>query len=160
MSAIEIAGARIEDAATLSDIHGRCLSPAWDVETFNTFLGRPTGLGFLATTACQEQPVGFCLGMMAADEAEVLAVGVLSNWHRQGIASRLLQAFHVGVQSSGGESIFLEVAQDNVAAIALYRAFGYVEVARRHGYYMATEGTPARDALVMRLQSSGLGILG
>jgi ribosomal-protein-alanine N-acetyltransferase len=160
MSAIEIAGARTEDAAMLSEIHGRCLSPAWNVETFNTFLGRSTGLGMLATTVPDAQPVGFCLGRLADDEAEVLSVAVLSDWHRQGVGDRLMQALHARLQSDGGKSVFLEVAHDNVAAIGFYRALGYVEVARRRGYYAATVGTPARDALVMRLQFAELAIFG
>ena len=106
--------------------------------------------------ALDAQPVGFCLGRLAADEAEVLSVAVLADWHRQGVGDRLMQAFHARLQSDGGKSVFLEVAQDNVAAIGLYRALGYAEVGRRRGYYAATVGTPARDALVMRLQFADL----
>ena len=48
----------------------------------------------------------------------------------------------------GARRIFLEVAEDNAAARALYAAFGYTEIARRRDYYRTQTGQ-RRDALVM-----------
>jgi ribosomal-protein-alanine N-acetyltransferase len=47
------------------------------------------------------------------------------------------------------ESLFLEVAVDNAAAIGLYRAAGFTEAGRRRGYYTKTEDARV-DALIMR----------
>jgi ribosomal-protein-alanine N-acetyltransferase len=44
--------------------------------------------------------------------------------------------------------MFLEVAADNLAAIALYQATGFIKVGVRKGYYPHPDG--AKDALVMR----------
>ena len=44
--------------------------------------------------------------------------------------------------------MFLEVAADNLAAIALYQATGFAKVGVRKGYYPHPDG--AKDALVMR----------
>jgi ribosomal-protein-alanine N-acetyltransferase len=46
--------------------------------------------------------------------------------------------------------IFLEVAEDNEAALALYRKLGFQEVGRRKRYYARRDGEPA-DALTMAL---------
>jgi len=51
--------------------------------------------------------------------------------------------------------LFLEVAADNVAAIALYKATGFVAVGRRKDYYQNKNATDAGnvsqiDAIVMR----------
>ena len=52
-------------------------------------------------------------------------------------------------QTAGAEAMFLEVAADNAAAIALYAgAGGFVRVGARPGYYPRETG--AIDALVMR----------
>ena len=45
--------------------------------------------------------------------------------------------------------MFLEVAVDNPAAIALYQAAGFVPAGRRRGYYRR-QGADAMDALVLR----------
>ena len=49
----------------------------------------------------------------------------------------------------GCESLFLEVAADNDAAIALYKKQGFETVGRRAGYY-ARSDHPAVDAIVLR----------
>ena len=50
----------------------------------------------------------------------------------------------------GAETLFLEVAVDNTAAIALYRAAGFASAGTRKGYY--DRGAAGRvDALVLRL---------
>jgi [ribosomal protein S18]-alanine N-acetyltransferase len=49
--------------------------------------------------------------------------------------------------------IFLEVRVSNAAAIALYRASGFVEIGRRRGYYQNTNGR--EDALLMACELIG-----
>ena len=44
--------------------------------------------------------------------------------------------------------MILEVAVDNIAALALYKRSGFIEAARRAGYYRRSNGTA--DAIVMR----------
>ena len=50
----------------------------------------------------------------------------------------------------GAETLFLEVAVDNVAALGLYTALGFAETGRRKAYY-ARAGGPAADALILRV---------
>ena len=46
--------------------------------------------------------------------------------------------------------LFLEVAEDNAAARALYATAGFAEAGRRRGYYAAADGG-RRDALLLAL---------
>jgi ribosomal-protein-alanine N-acetyltransferase len=46
--------------------------------------------------------------------------------------------------------IFLEVAEDNEAALALYRKLGFVELGRRKRYYERAGSEPV-DALTLAL---------
>ncbi|AGN01179.1 ribosomal-protein-alanine acetyltransferase [Salinarchaeum sp. Harcht-Bsk1] len=63
---------------------------------------------------------------------------------RRGIASTLLERALVTLAGEGATSVKLEVREDNEAAQALYREFGFAPMRRRAGYY--EDGT---DALVM-----------
>ena len=49
----------------------------------------------------------------------------------------------------GARQCFLEVADTNAAARALYASAGFVEVGRRPGYYRSAGAAP-RDAILMR----------
>jgi len=85
---------------------------------------------FIATLA--GEPAGFCAWRQnLPDEAELLNLAVYPEFRRQGVASRLLEALG---EAARGE-IFLEVAESNIAAIALYRRYGWEQTGIRKGYY-------------------------
>jgi ribosomal-protein-alanine N-acetyltransferase len=82
--------------------------------------------------ATETGPAGFCAWRQTApDEAELLNLGVAPGARRQGVAEALLKALRAAAQGD----IFLEVAEPNAAAIALYRKLGWEAVAIRKGYY-------------------------
>lgn len=88
------------------------------------------------------------LGRVAADEAEVLTIATDPAHRRQGLATVLLARFHEEAAARGAERAFLEVAEDNAPARALYAAQGYAEVGRRPRYYVRA-GKPAVAALIL-----------
>ena len=67
---------------------------------------------------------------------------------RQGIARAILLAWLTKATSTA-QSAFLEVAADNLPALALYETFGFETLATRREYYARSEA-PAVDALVLR----------
>ena len=84
------------------------------------------------TTGSTPIPAGFCAWRQSSpDEAELLNLAVDPTHRRTGIASALLEELRR--QANG--SIFLEVAEPNIAAIALYEHHGWVHVGVRKGYY-------------------------
>lgn len=94
-------------------------------------------------------PQGFALARVAGDEAELLSLGVMPGARRLGLGRRLLDAVtDVAVQRGAG-ALFLEVAEDNAAACALYDAAGFRRVGRRAAYYVRASGDPAA-ALILR----------
>ncbi|MDZ3835986.1 MAG: ribosomal protein S18-alanine N-acetyltransferase [Rhodospirillales bacterium] len=95
-----------------------------------------------------DEPVGFALARVVADEGEVLAIGVLPDRRRRGVGEALLSALEQRCGERGAERLFLEVACDNAAAQALYLSRGFVGVGRRPGYYEAPEGGRS-DALIL-----------
>lgn len=92
---------------------------------------------------------GFALGRVAADEAELLTIAVAPEARRRGRGRDLLQDFQAEAGRRGAAQAFLEVAEDNTPARALYTAAGWAEVGRRRGYYTLPGGGRA-DALVLR----------
>jgi ribosomal-protein-alanine N-acetyltransferase len=129
--------------AALADLHARAMSvpPPWSQTDFLTLLAAP------GVFLCGD-PQGFALGRVAADEAELLTIAVAPEARRQGLGRARLSAFQAEAARRGAVTAYLEVAETNAAARALYDAAGWVEAGRRRGYYRAEAG-PAIDALVM-----------
>ena len=93
---------------------------------------------------------GFLLARRAADEAEILSIGVRPAMQRRGLGRGLVETFVAGLREEGSvHRLFLEVAADNAAARALYKRTGFREVGRRARYYSRPNG--AADALVLAL---------
>ena len=87
---------------------------------------------------------------MAADEAEILSIAVAPDWQRSGLGTRLIEGLVRASKRGEAAQIFLEVAEDNKAARALYSKLGFTETGRRKGYYKRSCG--AVDALTLALK--------
>lgn len=94
-------------------------------------------------------PASFVLGRVIMDEAEILTVATAPDQRRKGLAYKAVTGFCDQAQQDGAATVFLEVAADNAAAIALYTALGFAKVGQRRAYYDRANG-PAVDALVLR----------
>ncbi|MEL6793305.1 MAG: ribosomal protein S18-alanine N-acetyltransferase, partial [Pseudomonadota bacterium] len=90
---------------------------------------------------------GFALISLAADEAELLTIAVGSERRGRGIGAALLRETENAARESGAARLFLEVAADNAAALALYRKAGFDETGRRPAYYRREAGRI--DAVMM-----------
>jgi len=53
-------------------------------------------------------------------------MGVLASFRGQGIGRALIDATLTAARSKGAQRIDLEVREDNVPAVALYRAVGFI----------------------------------
>jgi ribosomal-protein-alanine N-acetyltransferase len=92
------------------------------------------------------EPAGFVMGRVAAGEAEVLTLAVRPAVRRGGCGAALMRALMAEAARRGAQEMFLEVAEGNAAARALYAGLGGTEAGRRRRYY--PDGS---DALVLRL---------
>lgn len=95
-----------------------------------------------------EVPEGFALGRTVLDEAELLTIAVAPAHRRKGIGAALLAAFETQAQARAATRAFLEVAADNLPAIALYTRAGWRRTGLRKGYYRGGPQGPV-DALLM-----------
>lgn len=87
-------------------------------------------------------------GTVIADEAELHEIAVDPPRRGAGAGRAMLDAFLEAARARGAAQVHLEVAHDNAAAIALYRAAGFEEVGRRRRYYPG-----GADAVLMRAVS-------
>ena len=124
----------------------------WDEASVATLTAPPAGFAVIALDG-QDQPVGFVMARVAAEDAEILAIGVLPQARRGGVGRLLVEAALAGCRDLGATALFLEVAEDNQAAWTLYKACGFFSVGRRPGYYKRPDGRVA--ALVLRCNLDG-----
>lgn len=122
---------------------------AWHAEAFDRPWSAREILNFIATGAecAVAEDAGFILWRTTAGEAEILTLAVGKDARRKGAGRALVDAALAGAAAQGAQTLFLEVADDNAAAIALYRAAGFEQTGRRKDYYRR-EGGEMRDALI------------
>ena len=126
------------DRDLLAALHGACFDDPWDAAAMADILAMPGTFGWIALDG--PHPAGFVLCRVAADEVEILSVGVIPDRRGEGSGRRLLAAALDGAVARGAKAMALEVAADNAAARALYDGAGFVKVGARPRYYQRHNG--------------------
>ncbi|WP_427790233.1 ribosomal protein S18-alanine N-acetyltransferase [Brevundimonas diminuta] len=134
------------DPALLAAIHAEAFDTPWDEAAFSDLSTSP---GVFAVV----EGDGFILIRVVVDEAEILTLAVRPAARRAGLGARLVEAAVVRAAALGADRMFLEVAEGNSVARALYARSGFVEMGRRRGYYSHADGS-REDALTLVLNFS------
>lgn len=115
---------------TLAAIHADAnqTERPWTAAEFAALMGQ-SGIHLLGDAR------SFVLGRVTLDEAEILTIATAQAHRRQGLARSVLTAFHDLARAKGALASFLEVAETNAPARALYAGLGYEQVGVRPGYY-------------------------
>lgn len=131
-------------AEVLAGVHASAFEPhaSWSAQAFLDLGAPPQG------AVISDLALGVLALRFAADEAEVLTLAVRPDAQGQGIGKALMGHGFSSARRNGAARMFLEVAVDNAAALALYRRLGFAEIARRKGYYRRDDGDRV-DAVVM-----------
>jgi ribosomal-protein-alanine N-acetyltransferase len=134
-------------AADVDSVHAievASFSQPWRREAFRDLILAGGGRVLVATLG--QEVAGYIVLVGAADEAEIANLAVAPAGRRQGTGRLLVEAALSEARRRGVRHVFLEVRASNVAAQALYRAFGFEAIAARRAYYQF----PTEDAIVMR----------
>jgi [ribosomal protein S18]-alanine N-acetyltransferase len=123
---------------------------AWSPRSIEDELAAHTPNRQVLVAADGSDVIGYAVLSCVGDTGDLRRIAVAEDYRRQGIAVRLLAGVTAAARDRGCERILLEVAADNLPAIALYRRQGFAEVARRDRYY---ENGSA--AVVMELHLDG-----
>jgi ribosomal-protein-alanine N-acetyltransferase len=138
-SSIVVRAAAEPDYAAIARIQQLCAEAAqWPVGDY---------AGFQMLIALNDgKAAGFCAWRQTApDEAELLNLATDPAQRRKGVGSALLEQLCARARGD----IFLEVAEGNSPAMALYEAQGWSAVAVRNGYYQNGKV----NAIVMKKRS-------
>lgn len=157
MSKTEILGAGACDLAVLAELSARSFAAeegeaaagtAWSARSLAEVMALPGVFAFLALE--KGEPVGFALGQVVGEEAELLTLGVIPAARRKGHSRLLLEAVLAETACRGAERLVLEVSAHNLKARRLYAQAGFEAVGRRRNYYRDRDGRGC-DAVVLAL---------
>jgi ribosomal-protein-alanine N-acetyltransferase len=91
--------------------------------------------------------IGFAVGKVAGDLAELESIAVDLRMRRGGVGRALCEAVIQWCREESATAVELEVRAASGGAIGLYQRLGFISVGRRPLYYSG----PADDAVLMRL---------
>ena len=128
-----------QDARAMAAIHAESFERSWDALEMAAHIQKDICLGL----ECEAALGAFLILSVAAGQAEILTLATAINSRRQGLAKRLLSGAARELQKQDISEIFLEVAEDNAAAISLYRGAGFTPMGRRPAYYRREAGRVA-----------------
>ncbi len=136
--------AMMSDSWRMAEIHAAGFAHGWDrLEMERMLLDGHVADVQVSQAVFGEVVTGFAISRVVAGEAELLTIALDPETRGRGLAKPLLAGHAQNVRRAGGEVLFLEVAEDNAPALALYRGLGFREIGRRKAYY---PGEPGENA--------------
>ncbi len=135
--------ALLERVAVLESL---CFTSPWSAQSLELLTHDGIGVAYLLDDPADPTRVAAYGGMLiTVDEGQIINIATHPDHRRKGYAAAILRALLRHAKDAHLESVSLEVRVSNEAAIAMYRAAGFVEAGRRKGFYTK----PVEDALVM-----------
>lgn len=149
---INISQVGIEGSVLLSRIHAASFEglpeQSWSVGDFQEMFQIHGTFAYVINL--QEQPMGFIMIRETIDEAEIITFCILPTWCNNGYAAYLLEWLIRKLQLQCFKRLFLEVRENNEAAIRVYNKCSFKIIGRRTGYYK-NQNKGNIDALVMQV---------
>ncbi|MER2520861.1 MAG: tRNA (adenosine(37)-N6)-threonylcarbamoyltransferase complex dimerization subunit type 1 TsaB [Bdellovibrionales bacterium] len=128
-----------DQAQTLAALHAASFEhAAWSASQFEQTLALATTRGQLVRQ--NGVPAGFILLQIMKPEAEILTFCVAPNLREHGLGRQLLAESLREAGNSDCETVFLEVASDNLPACRLYERHGFELMGNRKNYYKTATG--------------------
>ena len=124
------------DLETLYAIDHACFPPgiSYSREELAQYIAGPDSETWIAWD--DGKIVGFLIAELDAETGgHIITIDVVKEWRRRGIATALMSAAEDWARGKGAPQVFLETAEDNLAAQRFYQALGYIKVDRIAGYY-------------------------
>jgi len=136
------------DSERMAEIHTQSFHKGWDDADMWAHIHKDICFGY-------GRPLdGFIIISSAADQAEILTIATDPAHRRRGIARALLEISETELVENGIDTLFLEVAEDNKAAITFYQGTGFEPIGRRPAYYKREIGRVAAITYRKRLAAN------
>ncbi|TVP56057.1 MAG: ribosomal-protein-alanine N-acetyltransferase [Halomonadaceae bacterium] len=126
-----------KDLAAVMHIEKCCYSFPWSQGVFADCLR--SGYDLLGAWD-NSRLLGYAVLRQVLDEIHLLNLCVAPHCRGQGVARILLRSLMQGARENGAVVVSLEVRASNVAARALYRSEGFMDIALRPDYYPDARG--------------------
>ena len=148
--------ATLDDLDTLVDIENRCFeTDRLNRRNFRYLLTKAKAAFLVDELNHRITGYGVLLFQPGTALARLYSFAVLPEYQGAGIGKRLLEAMETEAINHGRIAVRLEIRQDNVQAMSLYRKFGYRELEALENYYEDHEdGVRMEKNLAPRLNTS------
>jgi ribosomal-protein-alanine N-acetyltransferase len=163
---VQLTPAGLATVPVIGALHVECFEDPWSEKSIAEVLASPGVFAYLALAPAKPggpfgqgavgDPCGFAIARISGDEAELLSIGVARGWRRTGIAKRMIDTVLAAIERRRVRRLYLEVAEDNPHARALYERYGFVQVGRRDAYYRRRDGTVSALTMCRPVGRSGL----
>ncbi len=138
----------LSDLAQVNEIEQKTFPSPWSMTYFERELKTNKAARYLVV--CQEEMILGYVGLwLIVGEIHITTIAVREEYRGRGIGELLLISVIEFALEHEAQVITLEVRESNLAAQALYKKYGFVEVGRRRHYYLDT----GEDALLMSLEN-------
>ncbi|MEP1230252.1 MAG: GNAT family N-acetyltransferase [Litorimonas sp.] len=134
-----------QDAVNMADIHSHAFDRGWPALDMSVHIKTDLCFGI------GEPLTAFIILRVNGNEAEILTLATDMAARRKGYGRNLLKAATAHLTARDVGTLFLEVAEDNEAALALYKSFGFSPVGRRPAYYRRANGRVSAITFSMSL---------
>lgn len=138
----------VADAEAMAAIHAASFDKPWSALDMSVHLGRDLCLGSGSPLA------SFVILRRSDVDAEILTVATRPGKRGKGRAGELISQAACRLAGDGLRTVFLEVAEDNDSARALYDRLGFEAIGRRPGYYRRANGRMAALTYALRLDGT------
>lgn len=124
----------------ISDLFGRCfegyLVPMTTSPELVASRIQRGGIDLNKSFAVYERGISVAIALLAPryDSIRLAGMGVAASARRQGLGKKTVQEFLSRAEAGGFRRAYLEVFEQNTAAVDLYRSFGFVETQRLFGF--------------------------
>jgi [ribosomal protein S18]-alanine N-acetyltransferase len=140
---MEIETATIGLLDSLHDIEKQCFEEeAFSKQQISYLLTDYNAISLIARV--DSNIAGFIIGRIDIVRREtighIMTIDVAPPLRRKGIAKRLMIEIEEIFRKKGAQQSHLEVREGNLAAIALYKKFGYRQISMLENYYGSTHG--------------------
>ena len=133
------------DVETVARLEKLYFTDAWSEKSILETMQQTQAFVLIAEE--DSELIGYCIVYFALDEAEIARIAVEVSRRKQGVGQELLRAVcREGIQK-GVERILLDVRENNLSALNLYRNFGFKEDGVRKNFYQ----NPKENAVLMSM---------
>ena len=124
----------------------------WSQDQFTTSIENSNNLCY--GLSLNGRTIGYLVAMLAVDTADILNIGIDSDFKRQGYGTGLLNHLIEELRKRHIGEILLEVRAGNKSAIQFYKKQGFEEISVRKNYYTKNSKNQSQreDGIIMSIQ--------